>query len=348
MKKWLGFYGLLALILLVGCSGANEVKVGISMPTKSSERWLLDAKYTVSELEEKGYEAEIAFAEDVVGNQASQIESFIQDGVDLLIVAPIDSEPLHQALQKAEDKGIPVISYDRLILDMDSIDFYVSFDNFQVGVLQGEYLVDSLDFSNGPKAIELFAGSPDDNNSTLLFDGAMSVIRPYIESGNIVVASEQYDMKEISTLRWDKMIAKSRMTSLLNLYYQDQDIHGVLSPYDGISRGVVEALEEYGYSKSDMPFITGQDAESLSIKSILDQKQGMTVFKDVRLLAKEAADIAEKIIDDELDRSQYTTLYNGKTDVPSSFTESVVVDENNWEKVLVESGYYSFEEIVGD
>ncbi len=350
MKKWLGFYGLLVvmLLLLMGCSGARDVKVGISMPTKSSERWLLDAKYTVSELEEKGYDTEIAFAEDVVGNQASQIESFIQDGVDLLIVAPIDSEPLHQVLQKAEEKGIPVISYDRLILDMDSIDFYVSFDNFQVGVLQGRYLVDSLDFSTGPKAIELFAGSPDDNNSTLFFDGAMSVIRPYIESGDIVVPSEQYDMKEISTLRWDKMIAKSRMTSLLNLYYQDRDLHGVLAPYDGISRGVIEALEEYGYTESRMPYITGQDAESLSIKSILDQKQGMTVFKDVRLLAKEAGDIAEKIIDGELETSRYTSLYNGKIDVPSSFMEPVAVDESNWEEVLVGSGYYSSEEILSD
>lgn len=338
----------LIILLLSGCGSARTMKIGISMPTKSSERWLLDAKYTVSELQDKGFETEIAFAEDVVGNQASQIESFIESGVDLLIVAPIDSKPLHQVLQKAEDKNIPVISYDRLILDMDSIDFYVSFDNYQVGVLQASYLIEALDFTTGPKTIELFAGSPDDNNSALFFEGAMSVLRPYIESGNLVVPSEQFDIKEIGTLRWDRMIAKSRMTSLLNLYYKDSRLDSVLAPYDGISRGVIEALQENGYDDSDLPVITGQDAESESIKSIVDGKQSMTVFKDVRLLAKEAANMAELILEDKIMMDQYDQLFNGKVEVPSYFLEPISVDADNWKSILVESGYYTSQEIIDD
>lgn len=342
----------LAFLFLPGCSKQQEVVIGISMPTKTSERWLLDAKYTVNELEKQGYTPKIAFAEDVVGNQAAQIHNFIDEGVDLLIIAPIDSSPLSEVLQRAKVENIPIIAYDRLIMDIEGIDYYVSFDNFQVGVLQGEYLINHLDFKTGPKFIELFAGSSDDNNAQLFFEGAMSILRPYIESGDLIVKSQQFDIKEVYTLRWDKMIAKSRMTSLLNLYYQDTKIDGILAPYDGISRGVIEALEENGYKNNELPVITGQDAETTSIKSIIEGKQGMTVFKDVRSLALAAANIATSIIEEkvvELDPTlnhKETTLNNGINDVPSFFLQPIGVDAANWETVLVESKYYTKEEII--
>lgn len=334
-------------LFLFGCSQQKEVVVGISMPTKSSERWLLDAKYTVMELEKQGYTPKIAFAEDVVGNQASQIDNFIDEGVELLIIAPIDSSPLSESLARAKEAGIPVISYDRLILDIVNIDYYVSFDNFQVGVLQGYFIVNHLNFEQGPKTIELFAGSADDNNSELFFEGAMSILRPYIESGDLVVVSQQFDIKEVYTLRWDRMIAKSRMTSLLNLYYQDIKIDAVLAPYDGISIGVIEALKENGYTSDELPIISGQDAETTSIKSIIKGEQSMTIFKDVRKLAIEVSRIATMIIEDKLQEDvAETSLYNGKTHVPSYFLDPVSVDSDNWEQILVESKYYTREEII--
>lgn len=336
---------LLALVL-AGCNQRQEVVIGISMPTKTSERWLLDAKYTVAELEKRGYTPKIAFAEDVVGNQAAQIQNFIDEGVDMLIIAPIDSSPLSEALQRAKEEGIPIIAYDRLIMDIEGIDYYVSFDNFWIGVLQGEYIVEHLDFTTGPKYIELFAGSPDDNNAQLFFEGAMSVLRPYIELGDLIVASEQFDIKEVYTLRWDKMIAKSRMTSLLNLYYQEIPLDAVLAPYDGISRGVIEALQENNYLDTELPVITGQDAETTSIKSIIEGKQSMTVFKDVRQLAIEVSKIATAIIEGNDLELEENSIYNGRVDVPSYFLEPISVNEGNWEEILVESEYYTREEII--
>ncbi len=174
----------------------------------------------------------------------------------------------------------------------------------------------------------------------------MTILRPYIEAGDLLVASEQYDIKEVSTLRWDRMIAKSRMTSLLNLYYQDKSPDAILSPYDGISRGVIDALKESGYGSHNLPIVTGQDAESTSVRSIIEEEQDMTVFKDIRALAAEAAELAEQILTDTMDVEAYATLYNGKVQVPSKFLEPVSVDRHNWEEVLVESGYYTREEII--
>ncbi|WZL81132.1 sugar ABC transporter substrate-binding protein [Vallitaleaceae bacterium 9-2] len=342
---------IIGLFLLIGCQKKQEHKVvGISMPTKSSERWLLDAKYTVLEFEAIGYETKLAFAEDVVGNQASQIDNFLDEGVDLLVIAPIDSTSLTEVLKRAKELKVPIVSYDRLIMNSDAVDIYVSFDNERVGELQGNYIIDHLDFSDGQsKYIELFAGSPDDNNTYYFFDGAMKVLRPYIEDGRLVVKSKQFDVKEVNTLRWDKMIAKSRMTSLLNNYYAKERIDAVLAPYDGVSRGVIEALLESGYTLDTLPIVTGQDAELTSIKLIEQGVQSMTVFKDVRELAKKTVEISQQILEQkDISASATQTYHNGVKDVMTVALDVYEVNQDNWEEVLVGKKYYTRQEVLDE
>ena len=342
---------IVGLVLLMSCQKKQDYKViGISMPTKSSERWLLDAKYTVLEFEAIGYETKLAFAEDVVGNQASQIDNFLDEGVDLLVIAPIDSNSLTDVLKRAKELGVPIVSYDRLIMNSDAVDVYVSFDNEQVGELQGQYIVDHLDFSTQvPKYIELFAGSLDDNNTYYFFDGAMDVLRPYIEDGRLMIKSKQFDVKEVNTLRWDKMIAKSRMTSLLNNYYTEDRLDAVLSPYDGISRGVIEALQDNGYAKTSLPIVTGQDAELTSVQWIEEGVQSMTVFKDVRELAKKAVEISDQLLDEDFQlESDGKTYHNGVKEVDAIILDVYEVNQKNWESVLVEKKYYTREEVLDE
>lgn len=342
---------LLMILLYTSCMSRELGKktIGISMPTKSSERWLQDAKYTALEFEERGYNTKIAFAEDVTGNQASQIENFLDEGIDLLIVTPIDSIALVNVLKRVKEEGIPIISYDRLLLGEIEVDYYVSFDNYYVGVLQGNYIIEHLDFTTDePKYIELFAGSPDDGNTSYLFEGALSVLKPYIDSGQIIILSNQLDIKDLYTLRWDKMMAKSRMTSLINTYYRDKKIDAILSPYDGISRGVIEALVESGYYDDHLPIITGQDAEMDNVRLIIEGKQSMTIFKDVRELGKVAATMAINILEgNEVDYNDDSSYYN-KSSVKANLLEPIFVDRFNWEEVLVDSGYYTKEEIINE
>jgi len=342
---------MVGLFAFISCQRKQDHKVvGISMPTKSSERWLLDAKYTVLEFEEIGYETKLAFAEDVVGNQASQIDNFLDEGVDLLVIAPIDSNSLTDVLKRAKELGVPIISYDRLIMNSDAVDVYVSFNNEKVGEIQGQYIVDHLDFSDGePKYMELFAGSADDNNTYYFFDGAMDVLRPYIEDGRLVVKSKQFDVKEVNTLRWDRMIAKSRMTSLLNNYYTEDRIDAVLSPYDGVSRGVIEALQENGYRQDDLPIVTGQDAELSSVQWIEKGMQSMTVFKDVRELAKKTVEVSQKLFENDLKSITNGEAYhNGVQDVDTVMLDVYEVNQKNWESVLVDKKYYTREEVLDE
>ncbi len=335
------------MLSLVACGNNEEKTIGISMPTQSSERWILDAKYTVLDFEEKGYEAKIAFAEDVVGNQAAQIANFIDEGVDMLVIAPIDAKSLNDELKRANEAGIPVIAYDRLIMGSEYVDYYITFDNIAVGRMQGEFLVDHARFERDkPVYLEVFAGSEDDNNARMFFDGAMEVIRPYIEEGKIQIRSHQFDFKEVNTLRWDKMIAKSRMTGLLDTYYKETGVNLVLSPYDGISRGIIEALEEKGYALQGEPYITGQDAELASVQEILEGKQSMTVFKDVRMLAKKTVDIADQILRGETLPQSDAVYDNWVMEVPTYLLEPKVVTRENWGQILVESGYYSRDEVL--
>ncbi|PTM57971.1 multiple monosaccharide ABC transporter substrate-binding protein [Desmospora activa] len=352
MKKVGSMILVLALMVFtVACGAAggdDNGYIGIAMPTKSSERWVKDGENMVKEFEDLGYRTDLQYAEDVVENQVSQIENMITKGVDILVIAAIDGEALTDVLQTAHDQGIEVIAYDRLIMNSDHVSYYTTFDNFQVGVLQGEYIEQQLDLKKekGPFNIELFAGSPDDNNAHFFFNGAMSVLQPYIDEGKLVVRSKQTNFNQIATLRWDGETAQKRMDDRLSTHYTSEKVDAVLSPYDGISIGVISSLKGVGYSEEDMPVITGQDAELASIKSIIAEEQTQTVFKDTRELAKKTVAIADAIIKGEEPEVNDTKTYdNGVKVVPSYLIEPVSVDRSNYEEVLVEGGYYKKEKL---
>lgn len=353
MKKVFGMMLVLVLTLavLTGCGEKGGLDVGVSMPTKSSERWVADGENMVKEFEANGYTVDLQYAEDVVENQVSQIENMITKGVKVLVIAPIDGESLTDVLKKANDEDIQVIAYDRLIKNTEFLTYYATFDNFKVGVLQGSYIIEALDLDNqaGPFNIELFAGSPDDNNAYFFFDGAMSVLQPFIDSGKLVVGSGQVDVQQVATLRWDGALAQTRMDNLLSANYTTDRIDAVLSPYDGISIGILSSLKGIGYGSSDMPIpiVTGQDAELASVKSILAEEQTQTVFKDTRELAKKAVEMADAILNDkEAPINDEETYNNGVKVIPSYLLEPVSVDITNWEDILVGSGYYTKGEVT--
>lgn len=320
--------------------------IGILMPTKLSERWVSDGGYIVKQCQALGYSTNLEYAENDVKTQISQIQRMVAQKVNCLIISSIDSGALTEVLNEAHEAKIPVLAYDRLIMNTPYVDYYASFDNYQVGVLQGNYLVDRLGLKQGkgPFNIELFSGSPDDNNAYLFYSGSMSVLNPYIKSGRLVVRSGQTKMSQICTLRWDGATAQSRMGSLLSENYEKKKIHAVLSPYDGISIGILSALHNAGYrsSQPDWPIVTGQDAEVASVKSIINGEQAMTVFKDTRELAKLAAKMADAVLRGKKPPLNDTqSYYNGKKTVPAYLLTPVVVTKENYEKVLVESGYYT-------
>lgn len=325
--------------------------VGISMPTKSSERWVHDGENMVKEFQKIGYKTDLQYGEDVVENQVSQIENMITKGVNVLVIAPIDGESMTDVLKKAHDKNISVIAYDRLIKKSEYVSYYATFDNFKVGVLQASYIEEKLGLKDGkgPFNIELFGGSPDDNNAHFFFDGAMSVLKPYMDSGKLVVKSKQTNFDQAATLRWDGATAQSRMDNLLSKNYSSDRVDAVLSPYDGISIGIISSLKGVGYGSAGkpMPVITGQDAELASVKSIIAGEQTSTVYKDTRELAKKAVQMADTVLKGgTVEVNDSKTYNNGVKVVPAYLLQPVSVDKSNYEKVLVEGGYYTKEKLA--
>jgi len=275
LKTTLSALALAATIAATAMTGAlaqSKATVGIAMPTKSSARWIDDGNNIVKILKERGYGTDLQYAEDDIPNQLSQIENMVTKGAKVLVIAAIDGTTLSDVLKQAKDKGITVIAYDRLIRDTPNVDYYATFDNFQVGVLQANSIVDKLGLKQGkgPFNIELFGGSPDDNNAFFFYDGAMSVLKPYIDSGKLVVRSKQMGMDKVGTLRWDGAVAQARMDNLLSAFYGKDKVHAVLSPYDGLSIGILSSLKGVGYctQQQPCPIVSGQDAEIPSIKSI--------------------------------------------------------------------------------
>jgi putative multiple sugar transport system substrate-binding protein len=327
--------------------GGEGGLVGIAMPTKSSARWIADGDNLVKSLNELGYETDLQYAEDDIPTQVSQVENMITKGAKVLVIAAIDGTTLADTLQKAADAGIKTLAYDRLIRESPNVDYYTTFDNFKVGVLQATSIEDSLDLKNaaGPFNLELFAGSPDDNNAGFFFNGAMSVLQPYIDSGKLVVQSGETKFPEqVGTLRWDGATAQARMDNILATHYSDKRVDAVLSPYDGISRGIIASLKQVGYYTADQPgpVVTGQDAELPSVKSILADEQTSTVFKDTRNLAAQAAKMVDQMLKGETVEVNDTTTYeNGVKTVPSFLLDMVTVTKDNVQKELVDSGYYT-------
>ena len=319
--------------------------VGIAMPTKSSARWIDDGNNIVKVLKERGYGTDLQYADDDIPNQLSQVENMVTKGAKVLVIAAIDGTTLSDALKQAKAQGITVIAYDRLIRDTPNVDYYATFDNFQVGVLQAQSIEKALGLKSGkgPFNIELFGGSPDDNNAYFFYDGAMSVLKPYIDGGKLVVASGQMGMGKVATLRWDGATAQARMDNLLSAFYGKKRVDAVLSPYDGLSIGIISSLKGVGYGSKDqpMPFMSGQDAEVPSIKAMLRGEQYSTIFKDTRDLAKVTADMVDAVLSKkEVTVNDTKTYNNGVKVVPSYLLKPVVVDKTNWEKVLIDSGYY--------
>jgi len=324
--------------------------IAISMPTKSSARWIADGSNMVKVFTAKGYTTDLQYAEDDIPNQLAQIENMVTKGPKVLVIAAIDGTTLSDVLQKAADRGVKVIAYDRLIKNSKNVDYYATFDNFQVGVLQAGYIEKALNLKagKGPYNIELFGGSPDDNNAFFFYNGAMSVLKPYIDSGKLVVRSKQLGMDKVSTLRWDGAVAQARMDNLLSAYYSQARVDAVLSPYDGLSIGIISSLKGVGYGtpKQPMPVVTGQDAEIPSVKSILAKEQTSTVFKDTRELAKVTANMVDALLSGkQVEVNDTKTYNNGVKIVPSYLLKPVSVDASNWKETLITSGYYTESQI---
>jgi putative multiple sugar transport system substrate-binding protein len=324
--------------------------VGIAMPTKSSARWIADGDNLVKSLTELGYTTDLQYAEDDIPTQVSQVENMVTKGAKVLVIAAIDGTTLTDTLQKAADAGIKVFAYDRLIRNSPNVDYYAAFDNFDVGVAQAGSIVDSLDLNNaaGPFNIELFAGSPDDNNAGFFFNGAMSILQPLIDSGKLVVQSGETKFPEqVGTLRWDGATAQARMDNILATHYTDKDVDAVLSPYDGISRGIIASLKQVGYyGAKPAPVVTGQDAELPSVKSILAGEQTSTVFKDTRTLAAQVAKMVDQFLKGQTVEVNDTETYeNGVKTVPSYLLPVVSVTKDNVTEALVDTGYYTADEV---
>lgn len=358
-------------LLLTACSGGGTGSgggdagggdgglIGVAMPTKSSERWIQDGDAVKKTLEDAGYTVDLQYAEDDIPTQVSQIENMITKGAEALIIASIDGTTLSEVLQNAADADIPVIAYDRLIRDSENVNYYASFDNFLVGQQQAWTVLNGLGLTEldgteisgapaGPFNIELFAGSPDDNNATFFWNGAMDVLKPYMDKGVLKVKSGQTDFQQAATLRWDGETAQSRMEDILTANYSDgTKVNAVLSPYDGISRGIISALTDAGYSTgAGWPVISGQDAEVDSVKAILAGEQYATIFKDTRELAKVAAQMAESVLNKEEPETNNTTDYdNGVKVVPSYLLSPVPVVKDNVQETLVDTGYWTKEEL---
>ena len=338
-----------AAALFAGSAIAQTV--GIAMPTQSSSRWISDGNSMVEQFEAAGYETILQYAEDDIPNQLAQVENMITNGVDALVIAAIDGTTLSNALENAYFAGIPVIAYDRLIRDSEHVSYYATFDNFKVGVQQAESLVAGLEERFPDEEtwnVELFGGSPDDNNAYFFYDGAMSVLQPMIDEGKINIVSGQMGMDTVGTLRWDGAVAQARMDNLLSAHYTDAQVHGVLAPYDGLSIGIISSLKGVGYGSGDlpMPIVTGQDAEVRSIKSMLEGEQYSTVFKDTRELARVTVGMVNALLEGgEPEINDTSTYDNGVKVVPSYLLEPVSVDMSNWEEVIIGSGYYTMEDL---
>ena len=324
--------------------------IGISMPTQSSERWIKDGNTMKEILEGKGYTVDLQYAEDDIPTQKSQIENMITKGAQVLIIAAVDGSTLSATLDQAGKDGVKIISYDRLLVDTEAVSYYATFDNRGVGRLQAQSLVDGLKAlkGEGPYNVELFAGSPDDTNSFYFYSGAMDILQPLIDAGTVVVVSGQTAQADIGTLRWDGAVAQTRMDSLLVANYTDKQLDGVLSPYDGLSRGIISALTSFGYQPGtdNWPVVTGQDAEAASIKLIISGEQYSTILKDTRDLAAVAAGMVDAVLTGTEPEINDTETYNNNVKiVPSYLLIPYTVTVDNYQELVMDSGYLTADDI---
>jgi len=340
-KKILGtiLCAVIAITALTGCAGSGKKKVGISMPTKDLQRWNQDGDYMKQKFEAAGYEVDLQYAGNKADTQLSQMENMINSGCKVLVVAAVESTSLGTAIDKAAAKNIPVIAYDRLLMDNANVAYYATFDNYKVGQIQGEFVRDTLDLDNaaGPFNIEFTAGDPGDNNASFFFNGAMDVLKPYIDAGKLVVVSGQTDFSSVATPEWSTATAQSRAENIIGSNYADKNIDAWLCSNDSTAQGVVNALDSR--YNGEWPIITGQDCDIVSVKNMLAGKQTMSVFKDTRTLAERTVTMASQILDGKTVETNNTYDNNAKK-VPSYLCDPVFADINNYKQILIDSGYY--------
>lgn len=323
-------------------------KVGVAMPTQSSERWINDGANMKAQLEALGYEVDLQYAEDDVQMQVSQIENMIASGVNCLVIASIDSSALVNVEAQAKEAGIPIIAYDRLLMDTDAVSYYATFDNKGVGTAIGKYIEENanLDPAN-PQTIEFFMGSPDDNNAHMLYAGLMEVLQPYLDNGALVCKSGRTSFDDTCILRWSQETAQQNCENYLTGFYADEDLDICATAFDGFAYGCKAALEGAGYTDENWPMITGQDAELMATKNIISGKQTMSIYKDTRLLAEKCVTMVQAVLEGAEPEINDTEQYNnGKIVVPSYLCTPVAVDQNNYKEIIVDGGYYTEEQLA--
>ena len=318
-KRLVVLTAMLAVAAMGTMANAEGEKIGVAMPTQDLQRWNQDGSNMKAELEAKGYEVDLQYAGNDSATQASQIENMIANGDQLLVVASIDGDSLGTVLAQAKEANIPVISYDRLIMNTDAISYYATFDNYLVGKTQGEFLVDALDLENadGPFNLEIVTGDPGDNNVNFFYGGAMDVLQPYIDEGKLVVPSGQIAKEEVATANWATDAAQSRFENILSSNYADgTNLDAVLASNDSTALGVENALAA-NYT-GEYPIITGQDCDIANVANIVAGKQAMSVFKDTRALASQVVEMVDAIISgEEVPVNDTETYDNGTGIIPS-------------------------------
>lgn len=336
-------------------AAAGGGKIGISMPTQSLERWNRDGAYLDEQFKAAGFETVLTYSDNDSGKQVNDIQNMLADGVNLLVVAAIDGEALNTAMNEAAEANVPVISYDRLILN-DAVSYYVSFDNYTVGKLQGEFIVDTLDLANAGDTVynmEITAGDPADNNAGYFYQGAMDALQPYLDAGTLNVVSGQTDFDSVATAQWNTDTALERAQNVMSSYYADGTQLDVwLCSNDSTALGVAQAVTS-DYAGSNSVLITGQDGDEANLKNIVDGVQTMTVYKNVSnesvvTLALAKAILAGDTIDDSLvpsfgiecafDTESYETSEGNKC--PSFLLVPNVITKDNLQD-LVDTGLYT-------
>jgi putative multiple sugar transport system substrate-binding protein len=338
---------LISMITLTGCGQGAGNLIGVAMPTQSLQRWNQDGSNMKTQLEAKGYQVDLQYANNDVNMQIQQIENMITKGCKVLVIASIDGSALTDVLKKAADAKVKVIAYDRLIMQSEHVDYYATFDNFKVGVLQGTYIEEALGLKDGkgPYNIELFAGSPDDNNAYFFNDGAMSILQPYIDNGQLRIPSGQTEFTKIAIQGWTSATAQARMDNLITAHYSGgEKLDAVLSPNDSLAIGIIASLTSNGYGSADKPYpvITGQDCDKPNVKAMIEGQQSMSVFKDTRTLASKVVEMVDALLQGKEAPVNDTKTYdNGVKIVPSFLCDPVYADKNNYKELLIDSGYYT-------
>lgn len=321
--------------------------VGVAMPTKDLQRWNQDGANMEAQLKAAGYEVQILYANNDVATQVSQVEQMISDGCEVLVIASIDGDSLGTPLAQAKEQGIPVIAYDRLLMNSNAVSYYATFDNYMVGTKQGEYIEAALDLKNaeGPFNIEIFTGDPGDNNAKFFYGGAVDVLRPYIDSGKLVIQSKSVEFADVATANWSTETAQSRMEAIIASYYADgTKLDAVLCSNDSTALGVTNALSS-SYT-GDWPIITGQDCDIANVKNMLAGKQSMSIFKDTRELAAQTVKMVDAIMQGKEAPTNDTETYdNGTGVIPTYLCEPVFADMDNYKELLVDSGYYTEDQL---